>query len=61
MNTAVKIILFFFVGALLVLVVTHSAGFAAATTAVGGQVVNAGSLLTGAPSKSGGYSVPANG
>lgn len=44
-----------FLGALLVLVVTHAAGFATAVTAVGGQVTNDASLLAGyAPNTSAG-------
>jgi hypothetical protein len=34
-------------GALLVLVVTHAAGFATAVSAVGGQVTNDATLLSG--------------
>ena len=47
MDKFVKIILFLFIGALVVLVVTHASGFAKATTAVGGQVTNDAYLLTG--------------
>lgn len=48
MQTVVHLILFLFVGALLVLVVTHASGFASAVTAVGNQVTNDATLLTGA-------------
>lgn len=47
-DTFVKVILFFFIGALVVLVVTHATGFATAVTATGGQVANMGALLSGA-------------
>lgn len=47
-DTVVKVILFFFLGALVVLVVTHASGFATAVTATGGQVANMGALLSGA-------------
>lgn len=47
MKTATTLIMWIFVGALLVLVVTHAAGFATAVTAVGGQVTNDASLLAG--------------
>jgi hypothetical protein len=43
-------ILWLFVGALVVLVVTHATGFATATTAVGGQITNDAYLLTGSAS-----------
>lgn len=52
-DAIVHVILFFFIGALLVLVVTHAAGFATATTAVGGQVANMGSLLAGSGATTG--------
>jgi hypothetical protein len=41
------IILWIFIGALVVLIVTHASGFSTATTAVGGQVTNDASLLAG--------------
>ena len=47
------LILWLFIGALLVLVVTHATGFATSESAVGGQVTNDASLLTGANNKSG--------
>ena len=56
----VRVILFFFVGALVVLVVTHAAGFATATTAVGGQVANMGNLLAGNSATSG-YTITGGG
>jgi hypothetical protein len=43
----VHLIMWIFVGALLVLVVTHASGFSTAVTAVGGQVTNDASLLAG--------------
>ncbi len=52
-DTVVHVILFFFIGALLVLVVTHASGFSTAVTAAGGQVTNMGSLLTGNAGKVG--------
>lgn len=52
MEKIVHLIMFVFVGALVVLIVTHAAGFATAVTAVGGQVTNDASLLAGyAPAK----------
>jgi hypothetical protein len=47
MNTVTHLILWVFIGALLVLVVTHAAGFATAVSAVGGQVTNDATLLSG--------------
>lgn len=47
MDKIVHVIMWLFVGALLVLVVTHAQGFATAVTAVGGQVTNDASLLAG--------------
>lgn len=55
MKDVVHIILWVFIGALVVLVVTHAAGFATSVTAVGGQVTNDAALLAGyAPQVSGG-------
>ena len=49
------LVMWIFVGALVVLVVTHASGFATAVTAVGGQVTNDASLLAGyAPQQSAG-------
>ncbi len=53
MQTVTHLILWLFMGALLVLVVTHSKGFATSVTAVGGQVTNDASLLTGSNTTSG--------
>jgi len=39
--------MWFFMGAILVLIVTHAPGFAQATTAVGGQLQGMGTILTG--------------
>jgi hypothetical protein len=51
MDKVVHLIMWIFVGALCVLVVTHATGFSTAVTAVGGQVTNDASLLAGyAPS-----------
>ena len=50
MKDVIHIILWIFIGALAVLVLTHGSGFAKATTAVGGQVTNDAYLLTGAAS-----------
>lgn len=53
MNQITHLIMWLFVGALVVLVVTHASGFATAVSAVGGQVTNDASLLAGyAPSGS---------
>ena len=43
----VHLILWVFVGALVVLVITHAKQFATAVNAVGGQVTNDASLLAG--------------
>ena len=50
MKDVIHIILWIFIGALVVLVLTHGSGFSKATTAVGGQVTNDAYLLTGAAS-----------
>jgi hypothetical protein len=43
-----------FVGAIIVLIITHAAGFAQSVNAVGGQVTNDASLLAGyAPATAG--------
>lgn len=47
MREITHFVLWLFVGALLVLVVTHAQGFATATTAVGGQLTNDAFLLSG--------------
>lgn len=47
-STFAHVIMWIFIGALLVLVVTHAAGFSTAVTAVGGQITNNASLLSGA-------------
>jgi hypothetical protein len=51
MSQAVKIIGWLFIGAICVLIVTHASGFATSVSAVGGQVTNDASLLTGASIK----------
>jgi hypothetical protein len=49
----VHLVMWIFVGALCVLIVTHASGFSTSVTAVGGQVTNDASLLAGyAPSGS---------
>lgn len=48
MDKAIKVILWFFMGALMVLVVTHAPGFAQAVQSVGGEVNSMGVTLTGA-------------
>ena len=53
MQTVTHLILWLFVGALLVLVVTHAKGFATAVSAVGGQVTNDATLLTGSNTTAG--------
>jgi hypothetical protein len=51
MSSVVKVIGWLFIGAIVVLIVTHASGFATSVTAVGGQVTNDASLLTGAQIK----------
>jgi hypothetical protein len=43
----VHLVMWVFVGALVVLIVTHASGFATSVNAVGGQVTNDASLLAG--------------
>lgn len=47
MKEIVHVILWIFIGALVLLVLTHASGFATATNAVGGQVTNDAYLLSG--------------
>lgn len=47
MDKVTHLVLWVFVGAIVVLIVTHAAGFATAVQAVGGQVTNDASLLAG--------------
>ncbi len=47
MDKMVHLVLWIFVGALVVLIVTHASGFATAVSAVGGQVTNDAALLAG--------------
>lgn len=55
MDRITHLIMWIFVGALLVLIVTHPKGFATSVNAVGGQVTNDASLLAGyAPAQPGG-------
>ena len=58
MSQIVHVILWVFIGALVVLVVTHAGGFAAATNAVGGQVTNDAYLLSGGGTKTGSSTPP---
>lgn len=52
MDKIVHLIMFVFVGAIIVLIITHASGFATAVSAVGGQVTNDANLLAGnAPGK----------
>lgn len=52
MEQITHLIMWVFVGAIIVLIVTHAAGFSTAVSAVGGQVTNDASLLAGyAPNK----------
>lgn len=50
MKDAVHVVLWLFIGALCVLVLTHAKGFATATNAVGGQLTNDAYLLSGGAS-----------
>lgn len=47
MHTAIHVILWFFVGALLVLIIKNASSFATAVTAVDTPVLQAGNLLAG--------------
>lgn len=51
MKDVFALIMWVFVGALVVLVVTHASGFATAVNAVGGQVTNDATLLSGGTPK----------
>jgi hypothetical protein len=58
-DKAIHLVLWIFMGALVVLVVTHASGFATAVSAVGGQVTNNADLLAGyEPSQSGKSATP---
>ena len=48
MKYVMEIVMWFFLGCMLVLIVTHAPGFAQAVTAVGTQGNAAGTILTGA-------------
>lgn len=50
MKDAVHFVMWLFIGALVVLIVTHAAGFATAVNAVGGQLTNDAYLLSGGAS-----------
>jgi hypothetical protein len=53
-DKAIHLVMWVFIGALVVLIVTHAAGFSQSVNAVGGQVTNDASLLAGyAPATSG--------
>lgn len=61
MDKITHLVMWIFVGALLVLVVTHASGFATAVSAVGGQVTNDAALLAGyTPTTSGGRTASFN-
>lgn len=47
MDKIIRLVMFVFVGALLVLIVRNAKGFATAINAVGGQVTNDAALLAG--------------
>lgn len=47
MKNFTEVVMWFFVGCIVVLVVTHAPGFAQAVTAVGGEVQGMGTILTG--------------
>ncbi len=47
MNQAVHIVLWLFVGAIVVLIVTHASGFATAVTSVGNLADNSAKILAG--------------
>lgn len=47
LDKGVHLILWVFIGAIVVLIVTHAQGFSTAVSAVGGQVTNDASLLAG--------------
>lgn len=53
MKDIVHFVMWLFVGALVVLIVTHASGFATATNAVGGQLTNDAFLLSGGAAASG--------
>lgn len=46
-DQAIHLIMWVFVGAIIVLIVTHASGFSQSVNAVGGQVTNDASLLAG--------------
>jgi hypothetical protein len=47
MKNVMELVMWFFVGAIIVLIVTHAPGFAQAVTAVGTQTNSLGTTLTG--------------
>lgn len=47
MNNVMHLVQWLFMGALVVLIVTHAAGFSSAVNAVGGQLTNDARLLSG--------------
>lgn len=47
MDKIVHVIMWIFIGAIVVLIVTHAPGFSTAVSAVGGQVTNNADLLAG--------------
>lgn len=60
MKDAVHFVMWLFIGALVVLVVTHASGFATATNAVGGQLTNDAFLLSGGAAGKGAAGAPAS-
>jgi hypothetical protein len=47
MSKGIHIVMWLFLGSLVVLIVTHAGGFATAVTAVGGQLNTSAALLAG--------------
>jgi hypothetical protein len=47
MQSAVKVLMFIFIGALVVLIITHAKGSSSVFTTIGGQVDNTANILAG--------------
>lgn len=60
MRDITHFIMWLFVGALVVLIVTHPSGFSTSVNAVGGQLTNDAFLLSGGASGKGGAGAPAS-
>lgn len=60
MRDLTHLIMWLFIGALCVLVLTHASGFATATSAVGGQLTNDAYLLSGGATSGQGGGAPAS-